>query len=307
MNSEAYVVSMVNDWKNQGKSKTEIIIGAAELEIGWCYVWGAVGQQCTPSKRQAYANRSVCPDGEKKEIINKCQVLNGRESACEGCKWYPHTERTLMDDCQGFVKQTAGRVGIKFSGGGCTSMWNTASNWSAKGTIDTLPEQLCCVFWTDTKDPKVKSHIGWYIGNGMMIHCSGEVKKEKLSKKCTDWAVPKDLGGDIPVPTHKTVKRGSTGEDVVYVQTRLIELGYDLSPYGADGKFGAKTEEAVKNFQRVNGLEADGIVGQKTYAALEDATSELYTVTIQHLGKAVADSLVQKYGGTMTKEVKDNA
>lgn len=307
MNSEAYVVQQVNEWKTQGKSKTDIIVGTAELELGWCYVWGAVGQQCTPSQRKAYANRSVCPDGEKQEIINKCQVLNGKTSACNGCAWFPHAERTLMDDCQGFIKQTAGRVGIKFTGGGCTSMWNASGNWADQGTIDTLPEQLCCVFWQNSKDHKTMEHIGWYIGNGMMIHCSGSVKKEKLSKKCTHWAIPKDLGGDVPTPTHKTVRKGSTGSDVVYVQTRLIELGYDLSPYGADGKFGAKTEEAVKNFQRVNGLEADGVVGQRTYEALEKATSELYTITIPHLGKAVADSLIQKYGGTMTKEVKENA
>ena len=106
----------------------------------------------------------------------------------------------------------------------------------------------------------------------------------------------------MPTPTRSTVRRGSTGEDVVYVQTRLIELGYDLSPYGADGKFGAKTEEAVKAFQRANGLEPDGIVGKRTYAALDAATTDLYTVRIEHLGRSVAEELVQKYGGTMTKE-----
>lgn len=305
MNSEAYVAMIVSDWKKQGRTKTEIIIGTAELELGWCYVWGATGQQCTPSKRQAYADRENCPSGESAEIINQCQVLKGKKSACEGCKWYPHTERTLMDDCQGFVKQTAGRAGIRFTGGGCTSMWNTASNWYAKGKIDTLPEQLCCVFWTDTKDPKVKSHIGWYIGGGMMIHCSGEVKKEKLSKKCTDWAIPKGLeGGDIPV-TLPTLRKGSKGEYVTMLQTLLTQQGYDLAPYGADGSFGAKTETAVKQFQKDHGLKVDGICGSATWNALQSQETAYYTVTIKHVSKNVADSIVKAYGGTMTKEEGD--
>lgn len=303
MNSEAYVAKMVNEWKNQGKTKTEIVIGSAELELGWCYVWGAVGQQCTPSKRQAYANRSSCPSGEAAEIINKCQVLNGKKSACDGCKWYPDAARTLMDDCQGYIKQTAGRVGITFTGGGCTSMWNADSNWDAKGTIDTLPEQLCCVFWQNKKDHKTMEHIGWYIGNGMMIHCSGEVKKEKLSSKCTHWAIPKGLDGDIPVPTptHKTIRKGSTGPDVVECQEDLITLGYDLSPYGADGKFGAKTEAAVKQFQKDHGLVADGVVGPATWAALDAAVGpqpapvQLYTLIIPHLTLEDAEALQKEY------------
>lgn len=302
MNSEAYVAMMVADWKSQGRTKTEIIILTAEAEVGWCYVWGATGQQCTPSKRRAYANRSVCPSGESAEIIKKCQVLSGKSSSCEGCKWFPHTERTLMDDCQGFVKQTAGRVGISFVGGGCTSMWNTESNWSAKGTIDTLPEQLCCVFWTDTSNPKVKSHIGWYIGGGMMIHCSGEVKKEKLSKKCTHWAIPKGLeGGDLPV-TFPTLRKGSKGEYVTLLQTKLIQQGYSLDPYGADGSFGNKTLEAVKAFQKAHGLTVDGVVGQKTWDALNSGEVVYYTVTIKHVAQNVADEIVKKYGGTMVKE-----
>jgi WD40 repeat protein len=63
-----------------------------------------------------------------------------------------------------------------------------------------------------------------------------------------------------------------TGEDVVEVQKRLIELGY-LEIGSADGFFGAMTEEAVMHFQEANGLEADGVVGPMTWGVLfsEDA------------------------------------
>jgi serine/threonine protein kinase len=56
-------------------------------------------------------------------------------------------------------------------------------------------------------------------------------------------------------------------DDVQRVQARLVELGY--SEVGEiDGYFGPKTETAVRNFQRVNGLEEDGIVGPITWARL---------------------------------------
>jgi len=54
------------------------------------------------------------------------------------------------------------------------------------------------------------------------------------------------------------------GEDVQTVQQALISKGYSCGASGADGQFGAGTENAVKAFQKANGLAADGIVGQNT-------------------------------------------
>ncbi len=50
------------------------------------------------------------------------------------------------------------------------------------------------------------------------------------------------------------------------IQERLQELGYD--PGMADGIFGSRTQQAVIAFQRDQGLDADGIVGKNTLAAL---------------------------------------
>ena len=146
------------------------------------------------------------------------------------------------------------------------------------------------------------NHVGFYIGGGMMIHCSGTVKKEKLSKKVTHWAIPKGLGGDTPMPTLPTLRRGSSGEYVTLLQTKLIQLGYDVGATGADGRYGAKTEAAVKAFQKDHGLVADGITGPRTWEALQTGQGTRFTVTIQHLSRTVAEELVTKYGGTMTAE-----
>ena len=62
------------------------------------------------------------------------------------------------------------------------------------------------------------------------------------------------------------LREGSTGPQVVKLQQRLTDLGFD--PNGVDGKFGPGTEAAVKAFQQANSLTVDGIVGPITRAAL---------------------------------------
>ena len=59
------------------------------------------------------------------------------------------------------------------------------------------------------------------------------------------------------------------GSDVIICQKILQKQGYDIGSYGVDGKFGKKTEEAIKRFQAEHGLVVDGIVGVKTWAMLE--------------------------------------
>lgn len=65
---------------------------------------------------------------------------------------------------------------------------------------------------------------------------------------------------------HSTVKLGSRGKDVIYLQQRLVTKGYGVG--NIDGIFGQKTLEAVKAFQEKNNLIVDGIVGVKTWTAI---------------------------------------
>jgi hypothetical protein len=62
-----------------------------------------------------------------------------------------------------------------------------------------------------------------------------------------------------------TLKKGSSGKPVEQLQHALNALGASLKP---DGKFGAKTEDAVRGFQGARGLLADGEVDAKTRAAI---------------------------------------
>lgn len=59
----------------------------------------------------------------------------------------------------------------------------------------------------------------------------------------------------------RTLKRGSKGADVRYLQRRLSALGYGVT---VDGDFGEATENAVRALQKQFGYDIDGMVGEAT-------------------------------------------
>jgi peptidoglycan hydrolase-like protein with peptidoglycan-binding domain len=72
-----------------------------------------------------------------------------------------------------------------------------------------------------------------------------------------------------------TVRKGDKGIVVKAMQGLLEQQGYQLTSRpsarsGADGNFGRLSERAVKQFQKDEGLTADGVCGPKTWASLLD-------------------------------------
>ena len=305
MNSASFVDAKIAEWKTQGLSKSDICVNIANACIGWPYVWGALGQIDSPSNRKALTERSSIPEAEAEIAIKKCQKLNGSAPDCNGCKYYPGAT-TRCFDCRGFTNWVLRQVGITLQGGGATSQWNSNSNWKQKGPIAEMPmDKVCCVFWYDkTKDNM--NHTGLYLGNGTIVHCSGEVIVGKPTDRgWSHYGLPNGLEGGTPVPVDKpTLRKGSRGEYVTLLQTKLIQLGYDLSPYGADGSYGNKTVAAVKEFQKDRGLVADGICGPKTWTAIDGSEpTTMYSVNIPHLTCTKAQALVEQYpGATMIEE-----
>lgn len=73
----------------------------------------------------------------------------------------------------------------------------------------------------------------------------------------------------------RVLRRGLKGSDVQSLQTTLVLYGYDLGNFGpnnngVDGKYGPKTEEAVKEFQSDAGIKVDGLFGPESLEALNN-------------------------------------
>ena len=64
------------------------------------------------------------------------------------------------------------------------------------------------------------------------------------------------------------LQRESTGETVRAMQILLRGRGFGVGWYGADGEFGAATEEGLRAFQRARDAEADGVCGERTWSRL---------------------------------------
>ena len=276
MNSAAHVDNDINNWKTMGMTKAELVIRIAEDCLGWPYVYGERGAYDTPAKRRSRADALDGSMPAEAAVIRKgCQVLNGSRGDCSGCKYYPGGAKTRCFDCRGFTYWVLLQVGITINGAGATSQWNTDANWKAKGKISDMPSgQVCCVFMHNSKTGKM-DHTGLYVGGGRIIHCSGEVKIGKTTDKgWTHFAIPNGMEGDVPViVTKPTLRKGASGPYVTECQEDLLKLGYDLSPYGADGKYGNTTIREVMKFQTASGLTADGICGPMTWAALDAAVA----------------------------------
>lgn len=247
----------------------EKIVRLAEQQVGAAYVWGAWGGECTVAYRKKYAGYTPA----KADMIKKyCPVMSGKQSTCAGCQY----EGKRAFDCRGLTHWVLEEANvIDLYGQGATTQYNTAKNWQKRGEIAQMPDEAGVVLFR--KKNGSMSHTGLYIGGGTVVHAkghaSGVVMQSLASANFTHYAVPKGLDINIENDEEetevgagmRTVRRGDFGADVGTLQKKLVELGNTLE---IDGKFGQKTENAVKMFQSSNGLTVDGIVGAKTWAAL---------------------------------------
>ena len=69
----------------------------------------------------------------------------------------------------------------------------------------------------------------------------------------------------FPLQADAAITWGSQGQDVRTLQQKLKNAGYYTG--SIDGIFGTATYEAIKKYQKANGLTVDGIAGSATLAA----------------------------------------
>lgn len=94
-------------------------------------------------------------------------------------------------------------------------------------------------------------------------------------------ATPVPTPTPVPQPTltpnasYGKLEYGMKGTQVKRLQERLIELGY-LPAGAADGAYGYQTLNAVRDFQKANGLSADGVAGRATLTHLYENARAVY-------------------------------
>jgi hypothetical protein len=153
------------------------------------------------------------------------------------------------------------------------------------GTIDTIPERPGIAV-------RYSGHVGYYMGGGIVREWRdykyGRVDTKLAGRAWTHWyelpfvdytaQTAKEPEADkvVSVGTlgSRLLKKGCKGDDVKTLQELLLELGYSLPRYGADGEFGSETALAVKNFQYINDLTADGLYGEKSHEVMMDILAE---------------------------------
>lgn len=123
---------------------------------------------------------------------------------------------------------------------------------------------------------------------------SSDILKKAIDgiKKTSDGLKGK---GNILESVTGTFKVGQTSEDVKKIEEALKSLGYTLTgkdgiDYSGDGYYGTLTRDAVKAFQKANGLKITGIVDEETLNSLKKATSE-----IGNMSDAAADTTEDMY------------
>ena len=285
------------------------------LDNKWGYIWGTAGVLWTKAKQKQKVDYMVSKYGTSWQKNSEAKEDNYYRAALIGDKWIDH----YVADCSGLFRWAFNEYKIYIAHGSntiwksyCTSQGNLTGGRRTDGKT-LLPGTAV---FTDKNGNK--SHIGLFIGGGKVIEASGTdagvcISNVSASKwKC--WGELKNVSyesgdDDGTIIWRPTIRRGSKGVDVRYVQTILYNLGYNLGSYGIDGDFGKATEAAVKEFQKDHGLNADGVVGPLTYDALQKAETTIhppkdksYTVCIRGLDKTQAEALKNNYPGATISE-----
>ena len=140
-------------------------------KVGCGYVWGASGETCSPSLREALAKRAP---SQKGNILGTCAKWDGLQ----------------VFDCASLIREAFEAAGI-IRASGATTIWRT---WPfiEKGTIANLPQNEPGIAVFVSEGPDKMAHIGITIGGGLVVDCRGSAYGVLLGPvsghKWTHWA-----------------------------------------------------------------------------------------------------------------------
>ena len=236
---------------------------------------------------------SVEETRERVLLIGKC-FLGYREGYNNDTKfgdWYGMPNQPW---CAMFVSYCMAKAGVsqetvkKFAS--CTAGWNWFKNRGETRSNSFKPQRGDIIFfdWNPENGDGI-DHVGLVdrVENNKVYTVEGnhedqvnQYSYDLNSNNIYGYVVPSYTGNES-IEEAKTdennerplIYKGMTNENVRYAQTKLINKGYSVGSSGADGIFGAGTEQAVRQFQADNGLTADGMIGPATWKKLEESTT----------------------------------
>lgn len=155
--------------------------------------------------------------------------------------------------------------------------YTTLSNGSKGDAVKKLQEGLKNLgFYRSSVDGKFGSGTQSAVQSFQRVNGLSVTGKADLATQMLLYhGAPKNSAGLVveiaPRPQYTVLSRGSKGELVRQLQTRLAELGYYTSK--VDGDFGTGTYNAVRAFQKKAGLTQNGIANQDTQLLLYAASA----------------------------------
>ncbi|MFZ5974708.1 MAG: peptidoglycan-binding protein [Bacillota bacterium] len=242
------------------KELVAFLEGAAEKK--WGYVYSGQGQKYTPELAQKWAEEERAGKSAS-YYLEECK------------KWF----NAIVVDCSGLLVEAFRSKDADYEDRSSNTFRAQAVE---RGSLQEIPNMPGLGVWRS-------GHIGVYIGSGKVIE-SGGVKagvvesplwSPATGKAWKEWIQLRDVEYE-QAPGHNEVFNGvfiikrllelkskwMSGEDVRDVQQQLMAKKYSVGGTGADGVYGPKTTQGVKQFQRDKKLKVDGIVGPATTKAL---------------------------------------
>ena len=154
-----------------------------------------------------------------------------------------------------------------------TRLFNTCNNITKCKKVDMPNIPVGAMLW-------MTGHCGVYVGEGWVIESTpagadGVQKTRYVNRNWMKWGLLPYVEYEeiskpikiIPPIAKPTLRNGSKGMQVYYLQQDLNYLGEKLSE---DGDFGPLTDKAVRSFQKKNKLSVDGIYGPKSYNKMRE-------------------------------------
>jgi uncharacterized protein (TIGR02594 family) len=202
----------------------------------------------------------------------------------------------LTDDipwCAAFVGAVLVECGVAGSGSLMARSyenWGRGLNWAEARVGDVV---------VLSRGQKPSGHVGFFIrfeGDRIVIRGGNQGDEVNDTSFAATRIVAIRRADPSTASGRPTLRLGDRGAMVLDLQSQLRDLRRFSGKL--DGDFGSLTQAAVLAFQADSGLEVDGIVGNRTWAALPEAEpKETRDVTIKDLRK----------GGSKTIKAADRA